>query len=308
MNIQGLVKKYEDDIQYYRSSKYNETQVRTDFLDPFFLLLDWDITNSRGKITNEREVLVEEGLKANKGDNTKKPDYTFRLFSERKYFLEAKKPSVDISSDPAPAKQVRRYGFTAKLKISVLSNFEYLSIYDCSSPVQEKELANHSLIKIYHYTEYVEKFDEIKKLLGRDSVYTGSFDKTWSHIEDKIKKFSVDDLFLGQINEWRKRLAKNFIAIKPEINDIELNDLTQSYINSIVFLRVCEDRDLEEYETLFSYAQNDDYSALISKLLDADKKYNSGLFYLPFIDEFISDRNSYIFEIIQKLYLSLIHI
>ncbi len=302
MNIQGLVKKYEDDIQYYRSSKYNETQVRTDFLDPFFLLLDWDITNSRGKITNEREVLVEEGLKANKGDNTKKPDYTFRLFSERKYFLEAKKPSVDISSDPAPAKQVRRYGFTAKLKISVLSNFEYLSIYDCSSPVQEKELANHSLIKIYHYTEYVEKFDEIKKLLGRDSVYTGSFDKTWSHIEDKIKKFSVDDLFLGQINEWRKRLAKNFIAIKPEINDIELNDLTQSYINSIVFLRVCEDRDLEEYETLFSYAQNDDYSALISKLLDADKKYNSGLFYLPFIDEFISDRNSYIFEIIQKLY------
>jgi hypothetical protein len=89
-------------------------------------LFGWDIINSQGKTTNEREVLVEEGLKAKKGANTKKPDYTFRLFSERKYFLEAKKPSVDVSTDPAPAKQVRRYGFTAKLKISVLSNFENL--------------------------------------------------------------------------------------------------------------------------------------------------------------------------------------
>jgi Eco57I restriction-modification methylase len=302
MDIQGLVKKYEDDIKFYRSAKYNETQVRTDFLDPLFSLFGWDITNSQGKTTNEREVLVEEGLKAKKGANTKKPDYTFRLFSERKYFLEAKKPSVNVNTDPAPAKQVRRYGFTAKLKISVLSNFEYLSIYDCSSLVQEDDQVNHSLINTYHYSEYAENFDEIKSLLGQESVYTGEFDKAWSHIEDKINRFSVDDLFLSQINEWRSKLAKNFISIKPEIDDVELNDLTQSYINSIVFLRVCEDRDLEEYETLFSYAKNDDYRALISKLLDADKKYNSGLFDLPYINEFISDKNSYIFSIIYKLY------
>jgi hypothetical protein len=160
---------------------------------------------------------------------------------------------------------------------------------------------NHSLIKIYHYSEYAEKFDEIKKLLGKDSVYTGEFDKTWSHIEDKINRFSVDNLFLEQINEWRLQLAKNFINIKPEIDNVELNDLTQSYINSIVFLRVCEDRDLEEYETLFSYAKNYDYGSLISKLLEADKKYNSGLFDLPYINEFISDKNSYIFRIIYNL-------
>jgi Eco57I restriction-modification methylase len=302
MDIDGLVKKYENDIGVYRSSKYNETQLRTDFLDPLFTLLGWDITNSSGKPTNEREVLVEEGLKAKKGANTKKPDYTFRLFSERKFFLEAKKPYVDVSTDPLPAKQVRRYGFTAKLKISVLSNFEYLAIYDCSSAVNEHDPVQHSRVRLYHYSEYSEKLDEIYHLISRDVVYNGEFDKEWSAIEDKISRFSVDTLFLQQINEWRLNLAQKFIEIKPNISDLELNDLTQLYINSIVFLRVCEDRDLEEYETLFSFAEQEDYPSLIEKLNEADKKYNSGLFSLEYIDEFISDKNSYIWVIIKHLY------
>lgn len=302
MSLNTLIRKYEQDREDYLSSKFNETQLRYDFLDRLFFLLGWDITNSEGKPTNEREVLVEEGLKAKKGANTKKPDYTFRLFSERKFFLEAKKPSVDISTDPAPAKQVRRYGFTAKLKISVLSNFEYLAIYDCSSQVKEDESVSHSRIKLYHYTQYEEKFDEIQSLLGRCNVYSGKFDEEWSHIEDKINRFSVDTLFLEQINDWRLNLAEKFVDIKPEISDLELNDLTQLYINSIVFLRVCEDRDLEEYETLFSFAEHEDYQSLINKLKESDKKYNSGLFDLQHIDDFISDKNSYIWTIIKQLY------
>ncbi|MDR8305898.1 hypothetical protein FPK79_24365, partial [Acinetobacter baumannii] len=82
----------------------------------------------------------------------KKPDYTFRLFSERKFFLEAKKPSVDVSTTIEPALQVRRYGFTAKLKISVLSNFEYTAIYDCSNQVKETDSVANSRIKLYHFT------------------------------------------------------------------------------------------------------------------------------------------------------------
>ena len=88
--LRCLVERYDSDLTYYRSSRYNETQLRTDFLDQFFIILGWDITNSNGKPTNEREVLVEESLKAKAGDNTKKPDYTFRLFSERKFFRSKK--------------------------------------------------------------------------------------------------------------------------------------------------------------------------------------------------------------------------
>lgn len=302
MSIESLIKKYEANQEYYRSAKYNETQLRTDFLDPMFELLGWDIKNEQEKKTHEREVLVEESLKSSKGESAKKPDYTFRLFSERRFFLEAKKPNVNITNTSSPAKQVRRYGFTAKLKISILSNFEHLAIYDCSSPVNEDDEPTNSRIKIYHYKEYIEKFDEIHDLISQQSVYSGDFDKHWVEIEDKIQKFSVDDLFLEQINEWRINLASNFLAIRPEIDETELNDLTQSYINSIVFLRVCEDRNLEEYETLLQLSNVKDFESLVNKFSEADKKYNSGLFDLPHIKDFFSNKNSYIWEIFKSLY------
>lgn len=94
--IHQLVQKYEHERDYYRTSRFNETQVRNEFLDPLFEILGWDIRNISGKNTNEREVLLEESLKADASTHSKKPDYTFRLYGERKFFLEAKKPCVDI--------------------------------------------------------------------------------------------------------------------------------------------------------------------------------------------------------------------
>lgn len=302
IDIKNLVKTYESNRDYYLSSSYNETQLRTDFLNPFFELLGWDIANSSGQPTNEREVLLEESLRTNANVNVKKPDYTFRLFSERKFFVEAKKPSVKIDSDPITAKQIRRYGFTAKLKISVLSNFEYLSIYDCSQKIENDDSASKARVKIYHYSEYIKLFDEIKKILGRDSVYSGVFDQEWKHIENQLKLFSVDNLFLSQINKWRLILGKEIIKHETNINITKLNDIVQKYINSIIFLRVCEDRDLETYQTLLSFATNEDFNSLIEKFIESDKKYNAGLFNHPLAKEIIQNNSSAFWEIIKQLY------
>jgi len=302
MNITDLVKKYHSNREAYLKADYNETQLRTDFLDPLFEMLEWDIKNISGRPTNEREVLVEEGLKADASSNTKKPDYTFRLFSERKFFLEAKKPNVKIESDNEPAKQVRRYGFTGKLKISVLSNFEYLAIYDCSQKVAKDDSVTKSRINLYHYTEYEEAFEDIKKQLGKQAVYTGEFDETWKEIEEQLKLSSVDDLFLAQINEWRILLGKEIYSHKPELSIEELNDIVQSYINSIIFLRVCEDRNLETYKTLLNFAEHNDFASLIKKFKEADRKYNAGLFNQPLTDKVVSDSSSAFWVIIKDLY------
>jgi len=302
MNINNLIKKYCENKDYYQTSKYNETQLRTDFLDPLFESLGWDIRNTKGKPTNEREVLLEERLKEDTYSTTKKPDYTFRLFSERKFFLEAKKPSVKIESDEKSAKQVRRYGFTAKLKISVLSNFEYLAIYDCSQKVEATDLANNSRIKLYHYSEYEEKFEEIKQQLSYEIVYNGIFDEIWKDIEAQLERFSVDKLFLKQINNWRILLGKEIYSHKQDLTIEELNDIVQSYINSIVFLRVCEDRNLETYKTLLNYADKNDLNSLINKFKESDKKYNAGLFNLDFVNEIISNNSSSFWAIIKQLY------
>ena len=278
MAINELVDKYKSRKKDYLASSYNETQLRNDFLNPLFELLGWDIENKAGRPTNEREVILEESLISGITENTKKPDYTFRLFSERKFFLEAKRPSIPIQTSDAAAKQIRRYGFTAKLKNSVVSNFEYLVIYDCSVKVEEKDDFKKARIKIYHFTEYIEKFEEIKQCLDKESVYTGQFDEIWKSIEDQIKLFSVDDLFLSQINDWRKLLGTEIYKCSPDITDKLLNDYVQSYLNRILFLRVCEDRNLEQYQTLLNFANKNDFKALIKKFHEADKKYNSGLF------------------------------
>lgn len=302
MVIKDLISRFDTEKARFTTSSYNEAQLRTDFLDPLFKLLGWDITNEQGKPTSEREVLVEEGLRGAFDENTKKPDYTFRLFAERKFFVEAKKPFVKIEVDAESAKQVRRYGFTAKLKISVLTNFEYLAIYDCSQVVEESDSYQKGRLKLYHYTEFEEKFEEIKSLVGREVVYSGEFDVEWENIENQIQKYNIDDLFLKQINEWRILLGNEIFATNPELDEFQLNDIVQSYINSIVFLRVCEDRNIEIYKTLLNLAENKDFSALIQAFRNADAKYNAGLFSRPLSEEIISNESNAFWQIILQLY------
>jgi len=302
MTIKHLIEKYNADRDYFLTSKYNETLLRSDFLDPLFELLGWDIKNNSSKPTNEREVILEEGLKANASEHSKKPDYTFRLFSERKFFLEAKKPCVSIELNNETAKQVRRYGFTAKLKISVLSNFEYLIIYDTSVKVDKDDTFQKALVKKYHYTEYESKFEEICKLLSKDAVYSGAFEVEWQEIENKINQYSIDNLFLNQINEWRKLLGAEIFKNDPTIEEQQLNDVVQSYLNRVLFLRVCEDRNLEDYQTLLKFANSNDFMALISKFKQADKRYNSGLFDQLLKDQIVENVSSVFWLIIRQLY------
>ena len=300
--IRTLVQKYEQGKEVYRTSRFNETQVRNEFLDPLFEILGWDIRNSAGKNTNEREVLLEEPLKANAASHTKKPDYTFRLFGERKFFLEAKKPCVHIEREDDPAKQVRRYGFTAGLKISVLSNFEHLYIYDTSYPVEQNDTRVKAIVREYKYTDYEDAAEELLEYLGKESVYSGHFDEVWSEIEANVNHKSVDELFLQQINNWRLMLGKEILNCNPEIEMEELGDVVQSYINKILFLRVCEDRNIETYQSLLQIADHNSYQELIAKFKAADSRYNSGLFEEKLSAEIIGNVSSSFWSIICELY------
>lgn len=300
--LHELVRKYEQNRDYYLTPRFNETMLRSEFLDPLFELLGWDIKNSAGKRTNEREVLLEEPLKKDASTHSKKPDYTFRLFGERKFFVEAKKPCVKIEVEDDPAKQVRRYGYSAGLKVSVLSNFEYLFIYDTSYPVKEEDVRTVALIKSYHYKDYENAFEEISQFLGKELVYSGAFDDIWKDIESKVSHQSVDDLFLAQINEWRLLLGEQILSVSPDMELPELGDIVQSYINKILFLRVCEDRNIETYQRLLQIAEKDDGNELIGKFREADRKYNSGLFTERLSSDIVCNIRSSFWTIIRQLY------
>jgi predicted type IV restriction endonuclease len=46
--ILDLMERFERNIDAYKSGSYNETQVRREFIDPFFGALGWDIKNDKG--------------------------------------------------------------------------------------------------------------------------------------------------------------------------------------------------------------------------------------------------------------------
>ncbi len=87
-----------------------------------------------------------------------------------------------------------------------------------------------------------------------------------------------------------------------KIKEQELNDIVQSYLNRILFLRVCEDRNLEDYQTLLAFANASDFKALIKKFEQADKRYNSGLFDQLLKDKIVENISSAFWTIIKQLY------
>ncbi|MEE8483480.1 MAG: type I restriction enzyme HsdR N-terminal domain-containing protein, partial [Nitrospinota bacterium] len=123
--ILELIEKFETHIDAYRSGKYNETMVRKEFIDPMFKCLGWDVDNEYGHAEAYKDVIHEDAIKV--GGTTKAPDYCFTIGGTRKFFLEAKKPSVNIKDDVHPAYQLRRYAWSQKLHLSILSDFEEMA-------------------------------------------------------------------------------------------------------------------------------------------------------------------------------------
>jgi predicted type IV restriction endonuclease len=95
-----LVRRFNDNKEAYCSPSYNETQLRQEFLNPFFEALGWDIANRQGHAEAYKEVIHEDAVKI--GTATKAPDYSFRVGGTRKFFVEAKKPFVNIKEDIIP--------------------------------------------------------------------------------------------------------------------------------------------------------------------------------------------------------------
>ena len=154
-----LVERFAYNLTDYKSGKYNETQVRREFIDPFFKVLGWDIDNERGYAEAYKEVVHEDAIKVGKA--TKAPDYSFRIGGVRKFFLEAKKPSIDIKHDTHPAYQLRRYAWSAKLPLSILTDFEEFAVYDGRIKPVKTDKAATARIMYFTYDQYIDHWPEL---------------------------------------------------------------------------------------------------------------------------------------------------
>lgn len=297
-DLRDLVDRFKNNITYYKNNKnhYNEHSCRIEYIDPFLEMLGWDVSNKSGLAPQYREVIAE-----NYSTSSDRPDYSLTLRGVTKLFVEAKKPSVDILKDPDPAIQTRKYGWNAKHKVAVLTNFENLIIYDTTTVPNNSDACVVARYKVYHYTEYESRFDEIHSLISKESVYTGAFDAFFDaafsgtgHVTQPVDKY-----FLNQINEWRVALSNDLYSKampgSPYSNLDILNDVVQEFINQIVFLRICEDKNLPLYHSLQDNINNVPtlHAELEKMFREADKRYNSGIFSGKYI---IFDLNNKVIE------------
>ena len=278
--IQKLVEKYtfHRDAYHRGQEKYNETQLREDFTDPFFRALGWDVNNNKGFSEAYREVLHEEPIRIR--GKTQFFDYTFRIGGVRKFIVETKKPSVNIKDDADAALQLRWYAWNAKLPLSILTDFEEFAVYDCTRKPQTSDSAAVARIEYFTYNEYPERWDWLLSIFSQDAILKGSFDKYAESTKGKKGTANVDDDILTEIESWRDELARNIALRNTGLTVEELNSVVQRTIDRIIFLRICEDRGIEEYPTLYKLLEGDrTYARLCDLFRQADEKYNSGLFH-----------------------------
>jgi hypothetical protein len=276
--IARLVETFERNRESYSQGRYSETQLRREYLDPFFKALGWDVDNTRGWAEAYKDVIHEDAIRI--GSTVRAPDYCFRIGGTRKFFVEAKAPGVNLKDDPDPAYQLRRYAWSAKLPLSILTDFEEFAVYDCRVRPHQADKASQARTRYWRYTDYAERWDEITSIFSYDAVLKGSFDKYATSEKRLHGTAEVDAAFLAEIETWRESLARHIALRNPSLSNRQLNYAVQITIDRIIFLRICEDRGIERYGQLMVLLNGRDvYQRLMKVFRDADDRYNSGLFH-----------------------------
>ena len=280
--IGNLVELFARNIDAYKAPGYKEAHLRVEFINPFFKALGWDVSNTQGAAEAYKDVIHEDAIRV--GGATKAPDYCFRIGGTRKFFVETKKPAIDIKAErkgkATPAYQLRRYAWSARLPLSILTDFEEFAVYDCRIRPMQADTTSRARIVYFTYENYPDQWGEIADIFSRKAVIQGSFDKYAESARGKRGTSQVDAEFLKEIEGWRELLARNIALRNPGLRVRELNFAVQRTIDRIIFLRMAEDRGIEPYGQLQQLFNGTEIYARLRAIYDAaDRRYNSGLFH-----------------------------
>jgi len=256
----ALIERFALHADAYLKSSYKEAEARKDFIDPLFKAIGWDVDHEHQHNPYEQEVKVERGVVVHNAKAQKRADYAFYLapnFREVRFYVEAKKPSVNLEKDEDAHFQTMRYGYSAGTPLAVLTDFEKIRVLDC----RRRPHPASSLDQVYkqwHYSEFRDekKFAEFYWLFSREAHADGSYRR---RIEDLPKPKGgarqrglfkggyqpVDESFLLELTDYRETLAKAFKKADLSLDSSSLTGLVQRAIDRLVFMRFLEDKQIE---------------------------------------------------------------
>jgi len=303
--LQNLIRKFEADKEHYLSKAYSEAQGRIDFITPFFKALGWDVENEAGLPHHAREVMVEKSEEETHG----KPDYSFRLAGQTKFFVEAKAPSEPLDS-AKHILQAKGYAWNTKLVFFViLTDFEEFRFYDASIKPDERKPDEGILFPPLKYTDYLTKAEKLWEF-SKERVAAGALDAMLPRDRRTQRlRIPVDTAFLDEMTGWREELARNVFKNNPGLTAKQLNEVVQRLLDRIVFIRIAEDRRIIEKNQLRDAVE--EWQArggkfhLFDWLNDLFHRINedfNGEIFKPHLSESIKIDSEVLAKIIERLY------
>ena len=247
--LSNLIEKYNVTLRGKSHKDVSEETIRT-WINEFLLIFGWDVQDT-AQVLQERVLNNQQVKKLREISSThKKPDYTLMNGTNIKSFLDAKSLDVNIFTSKGTAFQIRSYGWSAQCPCAFVSNFEQLVIYDTRfvpSPEQSADMGT----KQYFIDEYVDNFDVLFDHLWHDNICS-------NHLEQLYKtkviegNNQLDSHFMLMLSDFRIKLAKRLVELNPDVinNDSLLNYYVQVILDRIIFIRVCESKEIEKHEKL----------------------------------------------------------
>jgi len=289
--IEKLVAKYNKVVEENRVKKYNEEMTKIGFIQPLFRALGWNIEDSK-------EVTAEE--KISKG----RVDYSFRIDGISKFFLEAKSLKADLDKEEY-FEQAISYAWHRGCTWAVLTDFEEIKVLNAEVKAANYLQSRFIAIKC---NDFLDRFDELW-LLSKESFEKGLLDKKAEKWGKKSKKASIDEQLLEDFTRYRRLLTKSITKLnqKRKLTEEELDEAVQRILDRLIFIRNCEDRELEQKLLISKLREWESRGRgkLVKSLREVfdyfNKQYNSKIFSNRLCDA-LDIENEVLTEIIRGLY------
>ena len=245
-----LINKYTIYKEEGRLDLTSEETMRS-WINEFLAIFNWDVMDT-SQVLQEKILSIDEKNRLKKIDSTStRPDYTFRLGKQKLTFLDAKSISINIEKSQSSAFQIKSYGWSISAPYAFLTNFEEFAIYDCLYTPNRNQTADRGRVYL-KLEEYIEKFDILEKYLLKENIIHQAFS-----VPNNTNK-TIDTLFAKELSLFRVKLANSILAENRDLIDdnIELlGYLTQVIINRIIFIRICEARQIETENLLLFFKE-----------------------------------------------------
>jgi len=269
-NLKDQFKALCDDFELKNAMAYNESQARVSFIDNFWKLLGW-------RVSDTSQVLVESTDKF-----AKRPDYRFMKGNKTAFFVEAKKPSENLKN-PKHIYQTKLYCWNGNVPLAILTDFEEFRPFRSIGKPNINDY-NKGIIKEFDilYDAYPDMADLLLETFGREAVLAGSLDSLFKPTKIEIRD-TVDKHFLATLSKWRSELAINIAKHNKFDNEYELSEAVQRILDRLVFMRIMQDREVESTDYIkyiHSNTNSDPYQLFLSVCKEFAPKYN-GLIFNP---------------------------